>query len=361
MAIKFYYIDDDNEASNGYITGFSQNDLIVEKIEGNDFDTIISIIKEKKDICGLILDHKLDEISMSNGIHLKFRGTSIAQEIRNRQVSKDTDYNITDFPIILLSATENIKNSLDDSGKDLFDLLIIKDDLSPKSYFKWIVELTSLFLAYKKISEIKVLENLLSVKQDSLDFRFVEYLSDLINSKPVHVISQFVFKHLILRQGMLINENTLAARLGIDKENSSDWNNVLGNLNEAKYEGVFSEGWECWWMFKINYWWSGFSKKPLRTLSSNERIEIIKDKLQLPEVKPIEKLPMADSSHFWTICKGTNKPIDEIDGLIISGQSNLYPWQEYEYVSLNAAVNNINIENWKDLSPISKIRLSEFQ
>ena len=127
MAIKFYYIDDDNEASNGYITGFSQNDLIVEKIEGNDFDTIISIIKEKKDICGLILDHKLDEISMSNGIHLKFRGTSIAQEIRNRQVSKDTDYNITDFPIILLSATENIKNSLDDSGKDLFDLLIIKD------------------------------------------------------------------------------------------------------------------------------------------------------------------------------------------------------------------------------------------
>ena len=361
MAIKFYYIDDDNEASNGYIAGFSQNGLIVERIEGNDFDSIIAIIRDKKDICGLILDHKLDEISMKSGMHLKFRGTSIAQEIRNRQVSKDAEYNIADFPIILLSATENIKNSLDDSGKDLFDLLIIKDDLSPKSYFKWIIQLESLYFAYKKISEVKVLDKLLAVQQDALDFRFVEHLTELINDKPVHVICQFLLKQFIIRQGMLIDENTLAARLGIDKNNSSNWADILKNLAGAKYNGVLSEGWECWWMFKIDYWWSGFSKKTLHALSSDDRIEIIKDRLKYSEIKPIEKLPMADSSHFWTICKGTNKPIDEIDGLIISGQSNLYAWQEYEYVSLDAALHNINIENWKDLSPISKIRLSEFQ
>lgn len=73
------------------------------------------------------------------------------------------------------------------------------------------------------------------------------------------------------------------------------------------------------------------------------------------------RLDKADSDEFWTVCKAINKPIDTIDGLLIEGQDNLYPWQESEYVSIEAALNRTNIDVWKRLADIEKERYNDLK
>lgn len=359
MDIKFYYVDDDNEGAESFIRGFSQNGLTVEQIKETTFDSYIDAIKSKQDIDGFIVDHKLDVIPQDGKSH-PFRGTSLAQELRNRQMSKDSTYQISDYPIILLSATENIKNSLDDTGEDLFDLIISKDDLGMKAYSLYISQMKSVSKAYKETIKSKNIEELLNSSIEKMDFRFVNELTNLLNNKPIHKVSSFLLHHFIFSQGMLVDELTLAARLGINHIESEDWKLLLEAIRESKYKGVYAEAWPRWWMFRIYEWWNNLSPRLLRSLSANERVQIIKEKLKLNQLKVASKEPLADSDYFWTICKGSNQPIDEIDGLVITGQSNLYPWEESSFVSINTALNRINIDRWKDISSIGKLRLSEY-
>lgn len=50
-----------------------------------------------------------------------------------------------------------------------------------------------------------------------------------------------------------------------------------------------------------------------------------------------------------------------VDGLIIQGQDNLYPWQEPEYVSIDAALKKKNIENWGQVADVEKEYLEELK
>lgn len=359
MDIKFYYVDDDNEGAKSFIRGFSQNGLIVEQIKEKTFDAYIGAIKSKQDIDGFMVDHKLDIIPQNGESH-PFRGTSIAQELRNRQLSKDGAYKIPDYPIVLLSATENIKNSLDDTGKDLFDLIISKDDLGMKVYPLVISQIKSVSNAYKEILKSKDIKVLLKIDTEKIDFRFVNDLMSCLNEKPIHEVSSFLLQHFILSQGMLVDELTLAARLGIKSTESEDWKKLLELLKDSEYKGIYSDAWPRWWMFRIYEWWNNISPKLLRSLSASERVQIIKEKSGFSKLETASREPLADSDYFWTICKGSNQPIDEIDGLVIAGQSNLYPWEESSFVSINTALNKVNIDAWKDVSPIGKLRLSEY-
>src|SRR5204863_9811044 len=45
--------------------------------------------------------------------------------------------------------------------------------------------------------------------------------------QPVHSHARFILRELILRPGPLINDELLAARLGIDKDRSSDWKKLI--------------------------------------------------------------------------------------------------------------------------------------
>lgn len=55
-----------------------------------------------------------------------------------------------------------------------------------------------------------------------IDSRFLSELEDY-QSSPVHVQARFIITELLDKQGLLINEDVLAARLGIDKTSSPDW------------------------------------------------------------------------------------------------------------------------------------------
>ena len=340
MKRNYIYIDDDKlENSQAKVRGFNSKYLNVcaEQHKGTWEAQLSYIQKNAPKIDGLILDLGLCDLPNSNSERADFRGTSLAQEIR----------------------TET-------TGADLFDLCIDKDSICVEIFDELSSKLYALAEGYKILADNNhqasdILSNILKVNDKDIDERLISELNKLIGS-PTHSLAHFIIHEVLEHKGVLINTSTLAARLGIDVEKSDDWGQLLKILDIAKYKGVFCEGWIRWWMPAIEDWWSTYiSNDNLRSMSAINRVSLLKEKLNLSELQAACPIDRAESDAFWTICQGYKRPIDTTDGLLIDGQENLYPWQEPEYVSIDAALRRRNIAEWKDVSVIERDFLAELQ
>lgn len=362
MATTFLYIDDDRlDKSKEKVQGFESSTLtILTNQHKGTWEGQIKFIKDNEAVLdGLILDLRLDDFPNEDGHRADFRGTSLAQEIRTRQ--KEGEFKT--FPIILFSGNDKLEKSLEKSGKDLFDICIDKGMINTKSYDIFSPKLIALAEGYKILSKSNIgLNEILKIDVNIIDERFIAELKELLNN-PTHVISVFLINEFIQKQGLLIDEITLAARLGIEVDNSKDWYKIIESLIPAKYIGVFSEGWQRWWMPLIEIWWKKVinSETYLRSTSASDKVNMIKEKLGLKNINVAPKIEKADSEEYWTICKGYNRPLDPIDGLLIDGQENLYPWQDAEYVSVDAALKRKNNNVWKKVARLEEERLNELE
>jgi hypothetical protein len=363
MEIKFLYIDDDKiQNAEEKTQGFEQEGRlkISPKQHKGTWEEQLKFIKENQTkMNGLILDLRLDDFPNENGERADFRGTSLAQEIRTRQKENE----LKSFPIVLFSANDKLKKSLENSGRDLFDICIDKSKVDTDTFTIITPRLISLAEGYISLKDNKDTSKILNIDIDLIDERFVSELTQLLKN-PVHIISQFIIYELIKKQGLLINEHVLAARLGIDIANSPDWGKVKESLSATKYAGVFSGGWQRWWMPLVEKWWKETVKAEtyLRSTPAIERVELIKNTIEIDNIKPAQKIDKSDSEEFWTVCKGYNRPLDPVDGLIIEGQEKLYPWQEPEYVSIDAALKSKNKDSvWKSVAKIEEEHLRELQ
>lgn len=367
MKMTYLYIDDDTpDRVNGTVEGFKQEnylDVIPNQPNGNGtWEEQIQFVEQRENegmLDGLILDLRLDDYPNAQLKKSNFRGTSLAQEIRTRQ----KEGILKPFPIVLFSGNDKVANSLERSGKDLFDICIEKESIDDKNYITYRHRLYALAEGYKTISAANSqLYEILKVNHDIIDERFLSELNDL-SSEPIHVIAHFIINELIETQGLLINNEVLAARLGIDISQSADWEKLLVSISETKYSGVFASGWDRWWMPKIDEWWRSTIEADsyLRSTSALIRVNMIKEKLSIEGLQPANKIEKADSDEFWTICKGYNRPLDPVDGLMIEGQENLYPWQDVEYVSVDAALKRKNNSVWKKVAKLEEERLNELE
>lgn len=364
--MTYLYIDDDSsERVEGTVQGFGKENYI--KIVPNQpqstweeqIKSVIEYASIDGNLDGLILDLRLDDYPNSKNEKANFRGTSLAQEIRTRQKERSLKF----FPIVLFSGNDKLLNSLESSGKDLFDICIEKDNITEESFLEYRNKLFALASGYKKISEAAVnLRTVLEVDASIIDQRFLSELNTLL-SEPIHVLARFIINELIEKQGLLIDEQILAARLGIDIEKSEDWIKILEYLSFSKYSGIFNLGWKRWWMPIIDNWWRDFgeAKTYLRSTSASQRVKLIKEKLGLENLQPANKIEKSDSEEFWTVCKGYNLPLDPVDGLMIEGQENLFPWQDATYVSIDAALKRKNISKWKKVAKLEEENLSELE
>lgn len=221
-------------------------------------------------------------------------------------------------------------------------------------------ELVSLALGYSQINTDKSYKNVLAIEEQfarQIDLRFIDELNKLSQS-PTHELARFILREAIEYVGVLVDESILLARLGIDKENSKDWEKLKASLDEFKYKGVFADAWERWWWFRIDEWlMQEFGIEDLKGISAKERVKIISNnKLNLIGAVPLE---YSNSTQFWTICFVTKKPLDPYEGFVVDKKIH-FPWQEEFYVSRKAVVDEIDIDNWK-ISIIDKQRLLNFK
>jgi hypothetical protein len=370
MAYKYLYIDDVKDNNEiGVINGLKKGGhLEVDFMQPQEWDKMFQkeingvqneeyLPSKLESYNGLILDLRLYDNANKEGYTATYRGSTVAQELRTLVKEKTIS---KDIPIVLITANENIDTSLDETGKDLFDTIVKRSNIG-EGYNNLRNELVSLARGYVYINENeKTINSFLSyVYTQNIDFRFVQSINE-IKDLPTHVITRFIAKNILRKPSFLIDEYYLSSRLGVSME-SEDWVKLKEVLSSFKFNGVFSDYYERWWMNDIESWWESISNDNyLRALTSKERVELLVDALNL-KLSHIEKTPRSTSEKFWTVFKVTKAAIDNVDGFIIANQEDNFPWQEKEYISKEEALRPTNKDLWKDVAMIDKDRLEKLK
>lgn len=372
MAIKYLYLDDESpDKIQGYIRavkGQTKADLEIERVPPLRYDRQVEAIRSlPDDVDGVVLDFRLD--MKSNEIEgeterASYRAASIAQELR----SLGTEGKIEEIPLVLWSLSRRYKESYspDETAHDLFDLTSTKDQLSEtEGAQRMATRLVSLANGYNELRRI-IEENrkrkrftykLLGLEEnpDFLDQRIVTYF-DNRSALPVHEYARFVLRKILERTRPLVDESVLAARLGVDKQQSEDWEELVGHLEKARYEGPFQKGWPRWWWSRVNDWWkSEISEKPLKRLSADSRVEFLSESVRLDDLVPAEPIEEEYSTLYWTVCDGFEEPLDPSDGLRAQDR-NLEPWMDKPYISKKAA-----LKRKGEVDPLDDARLQRLK
>ena len=342
---KFVYIYANADSLKDFL-GINNEELSIEPFQcETTWERQMLFFSKHHDIDGLILDSELDVYNSER----MFSGSAIAQEIRISQLNGNLQ---KEFPIFLFcSANDKLKMSLNLSDFNLFDYYIDSEDL--------IVEANkSKLVSISKSYETSFSFASLGIDESYLDERLVDELNRLSN-RPQNVVVKFLITQVLEKQGALINEDVLFARLGIDKSQleTDELSLIENKLSAIKYKGVLSEGWNRWWAPKLEELWETEIDKEtyLRSSSAQHRVDMFSKFLGV--ALPIQnKIEMANSDRFWTVCKDSHLPLDPVDGFLIQGQDSFYPWQEKEYVSKFYAKNPLQKDLWFDVAPIEKER-----
>jgi hypothetical protein len=358
---KYLLFDDDSELADVAITltaTAKQHNIPIEVVFLNPTEISLKDLSARfknNDFDGLVTDHRLDgEDTKPNEV--EYRGTSLAQNIR----TLSNEGKIKEFPIVLYYAPERSQISLfqDAKGMDLFDLRLNKDDVTYNDYPKICNELFALSKGYSNIndSNLDIYQLLGLIAEDLIDDRIVDILKR--KKKSVHELAMFIQREVIFTSGILIDDDVLAARLGVDKS-CADWSTLkeyLQNDERVKqynicYTGIFSTAWERYWNTSLSIVWKAISGKgkSLSTYNATERVEILNLFFTL-NLKPAKLSLGSYSDCFWTVCAKTKKPIDAIDGILTNRTENFF-WQDTEYVCKEFVHQN---KAWIDFSSIEK-------
>ena len=256
---KGYFVDDNSEDLTIFSELLSEIDYSESslKVEGirliGESKLANNIVDSQPNI--LFLDFRLDDNLQANNMNNDqgYKGGSLAQNIREKITSGNNS--IKDFPIVLVSAENNIEHLYkpDRTAHDLFDSCYEKEYLNDrKNHNK---------LAKKIIGLIKGYQTLNNMNAESLDFKqlFGNNLDDetksildqqairspLKSTNIPHIRAKFILKNILRREGILLSRYEIAARLGAMPDSLDTV--VFDRLEGFKYSGVFSEGWERWW------------------------------------------------------------------------------------------------------------------
>lgn len=242
-----------------------------------------------------------------------------------------------DIPIILISSESKITNFYKEMiSCKLFDYCMVKSKyLVNHSFYN--NALFDIIRSYGLIRQNNDLKTLLSVPEGIVLPATVEScFYPPVHSKNTHEIAIFLLYQIVKPIGILIGEDVLSARLGVEKK-SADWEDLKNLLSCYKYNGVFSSMYPRWWAQGVDLWWKGIDRDFIRQLTAEERVEHIVKKTNLKNLEKIHQPAYAKSSRFWTICQETTAALDPLEGFELM-KTNCYPWQEQEYVSFHGAL-----------------------
>lgn len=364
MANRFLYIDDSSTRDSIAAGLSSSGALEVISEEPLTWNDRISVISQKiKDINGIILDWRLTEESNRTGDReVKYSAEALAQQLRHMSSIRE----LKGMPIVLCSANEGFKDyyKRDSTGHDLFDEVFEKNDFASK-HDTVVKELNCLAEAYKALqtgTQTPPKDLLAATPDVEVDERILSKLATLHENMAPHELIRFLLREVIKKPGVLIDEDILAARLGVDKDKSDDWGILLDNFVNptSKYNGLLSTAWNRWWAGEIVQWWqAAVNPTHPQFTTAKQRVKLLKERMGLNGLVAAEKLKFCTKSDFWTVCVATKKPISTADGFRVF-VNNEQSWHDEQVISLQAILEK-NIPDGYKLNPLEKERLNDFR
>lgn len=357
MPIKYLYVDDDET---------SRIKPLIDELEyhsNGELEIVHTRVRPMQEIrCmfidgkydGLIIDQKLDAVN-EYGKSVDYWGTSLAQNMRTEMIG---DPSVPSSPIVLLSNEDVYLRFFDsdESAHNLFDFTFGKTQVSRDEEFakkasKIISELGKAYalarrtipsLKEQRVSNKELLEPLLCWNDDLYEYtdtRFVEYV--VSKSHDLHILISLLLNTFVRSAGILITEEMLATKLGVDINNSEDWEALLDRIEPYAYNGVFSNLKKRWWMSGIEDWWYEIHhEQTLRALTADERVEVLKSNLELEKLVSIAPKYSngKQSKKFWVNCIVSGTPLDPYDA-IVANKPDLMPWEQTIYLDAEVTFN----------------------
>lgn len=364
---RFLCVDDELPAIRGYVDGIQRAapNVTIEAVQPERLEAMVERIRHwlRSDggrPPGLIFDWRLSDVAGPGSV-LDYRfAATVVQTLRTE--ASTIGSNIPDVPVVLWSTQATLDPSYrrDDTPHDLFDWTFDKDDLLTRpeetgailaalasGYWQLRDELAASASALPG-SRFGGLLGLPAEQQHWLDRRCEAAIGRLIGEAvgPAHVYARFILRELIRRPGPLIDTVLLAAILGIDRGESSDWPRLLADhLAPAAYRGVFANLGPRWWSPGIGEWWESAIARldPLLLLPASERVTRIAQATGLSGLITARPIDTDSSDRFTTICVVLQRPLDAAEGFRIN-EREPEPWQQPRYLSPRAVRERIGYD-----------------
>jgi hypothetical protein len=157
-------------------------------------------------------------------------------------------------------------------------------------------------------------------------------------SSATHVAAGTFFRSFLLPVGLLVDEDTLAIRLGISIENSPDWPTLRAALDDTKYDGVGAGGFNRWWARGIDGFWLAIDDDEyLYQRNSEERVD------RLRKVFGARLAALQPPAKYWRLCAlslrgGERKAVDPAYSLTLVQRAPQEPWIDPEQATVEVAM-----------------------
>ncbi|WP_342241196.1 hypothetical protein [Inquilinus sp. OTU3971] len=274
----------------------------------------------------------LMDVDLSSETGMRSTGPGMAQNIRVAQQRQSAP----SFPIVRFSARARVLENIghDSSSDDVFDLKIEKDGLSEiarqKVVQRQLFGVTEVYHAAGGEFDLLTFVGL-DDKHWSL-WGHLAFEREMANADRPHLKAGRIIR-LLVHPGVLIDEDLLAIRLGIDRHQSKSWSQLLDELAPIRYSGVARDHFPRWWARGLEDWWLDLSPpQPLAGSSIEERHALLTRyhsdlrRLEMPEESPGDRP--------WRTCLLTLEereeiiPVDPSKGVRITPRETLPPWMD---------------------------------
>ena len=277
---------------------------------------------------GLLMD-----VDLSNEAGMRFTGPGLAQSIRVAQMRRL----LPSFPIVRFSAREKVRENIgsDISSDELFDLKIDKDGFAERSRSALVQkQLVGLGQVYTAVQDELELEDFFHLSPDEWELWGHKAIEDEISVADLPYLRAGKLIRVLVHAGILISDELLAIRLGVDRMRSGDWCELCAVLKGIRYGGVGHTCFPRWWARGLEQWWQELERdRPLAGTNISSRVASIREVTGL-NVEALEMPRGSLGDRPWRTCllsmenSGESVPVDPTRGVRVIPRHSLPGWMD---------------------------------
>jgi hypothetical protein len=333
-------IDDSPEEAAAFAARLSEGRLLsIDYMTGT--DAAAALGADKFAPAGVLMD-----VDLSNEMGRQQTGPGMSQDMRVAQQRQT----IPPFPIVRFSLRDKVLENIgrDSSSDDIFDLKIEKDGLSDDALRAAVqsklIGVRQIYDALNKaevsISTLLGLDEELWSRWGSPEFQSTFEVGDRVHLKASPLV------RMMIHPGLLIDEDLLAFRLGIDPAASEGWPALREQLTDYAYAGVAGGCFVRWWARGIEEWWQDKlgAEVPLAGCNIAQRMEILSQ--HFSKLAPLRMPKGSLGDRPWRFCLLTQEqrqeiiPIDPARAVRMKPRAPMPSWLDPLYAALGVALQN---------------------
>jgi len=333
---QWLLVDDKEDEARLFADALSERDTIaVDFIRATEVEKLLASGNLRPS--GVLMD-----VDLSSETGMRSTGPGIAQNIRVAQHREA----VPSFPVIRFSARARVLESIgqDSSSDDVFDLKFEKDGLSDRDrQANARKQMLGVGLVYQSCAGTSELKSLLNVNEEIwASWGHPAFAREFASADRTYLRAAKIVR-MLSHSGILVGEQLLAIRLGIDRKESKGWADLQQALAPFAFTGAGAEYFPRWWARGIEDWWASLgSETPLGGASISDRVSKLAavgydlTALTMPKGSPGDRP--------WRHCSltledtGEIVPVDPTKAVKLTPRETLPVWLDPMVATLGAAV-----------------------